>query len=196
MRRPGFNPWVGKIPWRREELPTPVLRPGEFHGLCMCSPWGLKEPDKTEWHTLTRFSKGWNSIYLFFSSPLLHLLPLLFLQINFYWKIFALKCCVSFCCIAKWISHTYTCIASLLGFLPIQATTVHSVEFPVPCSMFALVTYFIYSINSAYNSVNPSLPIPPILPFPLVSIYCLHLCLYFCFASKITYSIFRFHYMC
>ena len=23
--RPGFNPWVGKIPWRRERLPTPVL---------------------------------------------------------------------------------------------------------------------------------------------------------------------------
>ena len=24
MRRPGFNPWVGKIPWRRKWLPTPV----------------------------------------------------------------------------------------------------------------------------------------------------------------------------
>ena len=23
--RPGFNPWVGKIPWRRERLATPVL---------------------------------------------------------------------------------------------------------------------------------------------------------------------------
>ena len=23
-RRPGFNPWLGKIPWRRERLPTPV----------------------------------------------------------------------------------------------------------------------------------------------------------------------------
>ena len=26
-------PWVGKIPWRRERLPTPVFWPGEFHGL-------------------------------------------------------------------------------------------------------------------------------------------------------------------
>ena len=34
VRRPGFNPWVGKIPWRRERLPTPVFWPGEFHGLC------------------------------------------------------------------------------------------------------------------------------------------------------------------
>ena len=24
-RRPGFNPWVGKIPWRRELQPTLVL---------------------------------------------------------------------------------------------------------------------------------------------------------------------------
>ena len=31
--RPGFNPWVGKIPWRRERLPTPVFWPGEFHWL-------------------------------------------------------------------------------------------------------------------------------------------------------------------
>ena len=25
MWRPGFDPWVGKIPWRRERLPTPVF---------------------------------------------------------------------------------------------------------------------------------------------------------------------------
>ena len=28
--RPGFHPWVEKIPWRRERLPTPVFWPGEF----------------------------------------------------------------------------------------------------------------------------------------------------------------------
>ena len=44
--RPGFDPWVGKIPWRRERLPTPVFWPGEFHGLY--SPWGGKELDTTE----------------------------------------------------------------------------------------------------------------------------------------------------
>ena len=31
--RHGFDPWVGKIPWRRERLPIPVCWPGEFHGL-------------------------------------------------------------------------------------------------------------------------------------------------------------------
>ena len=45
--RPGFDPWVGKIPWRMEWLPTPVFWPGEFHGLY--SPWGHKESDMTEW---------------------------------------------------------------------------------------------------------------------------------------------------
>ena len=43
MRRPGFDPWVGKIPWRREWLPTPVFLPVEFHGLH--SPWGHKDSD-------------------------------------------------------------------------------------------------------------------------------------------------------
>ena len=32
-RRPGFDPWVEKIPWRRESLPIPVFWPGEFPGL-------------------------------------------------------------------------------------------------------------------------------------------------------------------
>ena len=44
--RPGFEPWVGKIPWRREWQPTPVFWPGEFHELY--GPWGRKESDMTE----------------------------------------------------------------------------------------------------------------------------------------------------
>ena len=27
-----MDPWVGKIPWRREWLSTPVFLPGESHG--------------------------------------------------------------------------------------------------------------------------------------------------------------------
>ena len=44
--RAGFDPWGGKIPWRRERLPTPVFWPAEFHGLY--SPRGHKESDTTE----------------------------------------------------------------------------------------------------------------------------------------------------
>ena len=50
-RRPGFNPWVRKIPWRTEWQPTAVFLPGEFYGersLASYSPWGCKESDMTE----------------------------------------------------------------------------------------------------------------------------------------------------
>ena len=43
--RPRFEPRVGKIPWRREWQPTPVLLPGEPHGqrsLAGCSPRGRR----------------------------------------------------------------------------------------------------------------------------------------------------------
>ena len=48
--RPRFDPWVGKIPWRREWLPTPVFLPGESHAqrsLVGYSPWGHKDSDMT-----------------------------------------------------------------------------------------------------------------------------------------------------
>ena len=45
-RRPWFNSWVGRSPWRREQLPTPVFWCGEFRGLY--SLWGHKELDMTE----------------------------------------------------------------------------------------------------------------------------------------------------
>ena len=43
MQGTGSNPWVRKIPWRREWQPTPVFLPEEFPGqrsLTGCSPWG------------------------------------------------------------------------------------------------------------------------------------------------------------
>ena len=49
--RPGFDPWVRKMPWRRKWQPIPVLLSGKFHGwrsLVGYSPWGLKEFDTTE----------------------------------------------------------------------------------------------------------------------------------------------------
>ena len=43
--RRGFDPLVGKIPWRRKWQPTPVFLPGKSHGqrsLVGYSPWGRK----------------------------------------------------------------------------------------------------------------------------------------------------------
>ena len=45
-----FDPWIVKIPWRREWLPAPVFRPGEFHGLY--SQWDHKELDMTKQFSL------------------------------------------------------------------------------------------------------------------------------------------------
>ena len=50
--RPGFDPWVGKTPWRRVRQPTPVFLPGESHGqrsLVGYSPWDHKEGAWVKW---------------------------------------------------------------------------------------------------------------------------------------------------
>ena len=50
-KKRGFDPWVGKIPWRREREPTSIFWPGESHGqrsLEGYSPVGCKESDLTE----------------------------------------------------------------------------------------------------------------------------------------------------
>ena len=49
--RPGFDPWVGRIPRRRKWQPTPIFFPRETHGqgsLVGYSPWDCKESDTTE----------------------------------------------------------------------------------------------------------------------------------------------------
>ena len=58
--RLGFNPWVGKVPWRRAWQPTPVFLPGQFHGqrsLAGYSLCGCKESDTTERLTHTHTHK-------------------------------------------------------------------------------------------------------------------------------------------
>ena len=50
-RRCRFDPWVGKIPWRRKWQPTPIFLPGEFRGqrsLVGYSPRGLRDSDTTD----------------------------------------------------------------------------------------------------------------------------------------------------
>ena len=50
-KRHEFDPWVGKIPWRRAWQPTPVFLPGETYGqrsLAGYRPWVCKESDMTK----------------------------------------------------------------------------------------------------------------------------------------------------
>ena len=54
--RPQFEPWIGKIPWRREWLPSPVFFTGEFHGqrsLVGYSPWAAKSQTQLSDFTFT-----------------------------------------------------------------------------------------------------------------------------------------------
>ena len=49
--RPGFDPWVRKIPWKGEWQPTSVILPEKSHGersLEGYSPWGHQKSDMTE----------------------------------------------------------------------------------------------------------------------------------------------------
>ena len=70
---PGLDPWVGKIPWRRERLPTSVFWPGESHRLY--NPWGREKPDTTERLSLSSCSDSY--------TPLCNLDVFLLSQINY-----------------------------------------------------------------------------------------------------------------
>ena len=53
-RRCEFDPWVGKMPWRRKWQPTPVFLPEKFPWTeepgRLHTPWGCEESDMTEYN--------------------------------------------------------------------------------------------------------------------------------------------------
>ena len=52
MQEIWFDPWVGKIPWRRAWQPTPVFLPGPCgQSLAGYSPWGCRV--RPDWATFT-----------------------------------------------------------------------------------------------------------------------------------------------
>ena len=53
-KRCGFNPWVGKIPWRREQQSTPILLPGESHGQRSLVSYKERDTSKQLTHTYNR----------------------------------------------------------------------------------------------------------------------------------------------
>ena len=122
-RRPRFNSWVRKIPWRREGIPTPVFLPGEFHGqrsLAGYSPWRHKELDMN-WVTNTY----------------LHTLLIVDLQ-----------CCVNFYCTAEWFSYTYAYILFSCSF-PSWSIIGYEIEFPVLHSRTLSFHFLLYGCTTA-----------------------------------------------
>ena len=67
-KRKGFNPWVGKMPWRRKWQPTPVSLPGESRGQRRresCSPWVARNQTRLKPHstyTHNQYRNYWDNV--------------------------------------------------------------------------------------------------------------------------------------
>ena len=94
-RRPRFDPWVRKIPWRREWQPTPVFFPGE-------SPW-TEDPGGLQSMGPQRVGHDWaTNLVTLPANP--HLLNLRGGSMRTYY----LRVCI-FCVYWKYfITHTHT----------------------------------------------------------------------------------------
>ena len=71
MQEIRLDPWVRKMPWRREWQPTVVLLPGKSHGqrsLGGYSPQGCKELDTTK-----RLTRSLSQNYYFYATSYLFL---------------------------------------------------------------------------------------------------------------------------
>ena len=133
----------------------------------------ISSADDTPAHTFCEEKK---TSLLSIPSPCGHShMPFVLFLLIFVKSIVALQCCARFCCAAKWISYTYTHIHSFLGFLLIEVSTEHWVEFPALYSRVSLVTYFLHS------SVYMSIPISQFIPF-------LHLVTVSLFSTSVTIS--------
>ena len=80
LKRHRFDPWVGKIPWRRKWQPTPIFLPGEpreQRSRMGYSPKGLKESDTTEHLSTSKYQHLSTTQYLTLSRITVYIfLPL------------------------------------------------------------------------------------------------------------------------
>ena len=84
MRRPGFDHWVRKIPWRRKWQPTPAFLPGESHGQR-----GLVGYSPRSWTRLSNFT------FTFFFS--MYFCPFVVLYVEFFFNISKVTYILHFC---------------------------------------------------------------------------------------------------
>ena len=126
-RKPGFNPCVRKIPWRRKWQPTPVFLPGESHGqrsLAGYSSRGRKEADTTEQLSLH---------FIPFSAPPSSWQPLFFLFYEF-------DCCRCF----MWVESYSVCLPVTGLFISVMSSRfIHAIAY-VRISFVKLNIYHIF----------------------------------------------------
>ena len=100
MRETWVYPWVGKMPWRRERLPTPVFWPGEFHGLYIVHGVAKSQIRLSDFHFQVVAEIVWwllGNTRTQFRTPLLSGLC--------FWKV--KRCLQSVCvCVCVWLSDT------------------------------------------------------------------------------------------
>ena len=102
MRETWVYPWVGKMPWRRERLPTPVFWPGEFHGLYIVHGVAKSQIRLSDFHFEVVAEIVWwllGNTRTQFRTPLLSGLC--------FWKV--KRCLQSVCvcvCVCVWLSDT------------------------------------------------------------------------------------------
>ena len=133
-----FDPWVGKIPWRREWQPTPVLLPGEFHGqrsLGGSSLWGHKGSDTSEWLALSLllisvrnhqhliYTLGYNPILVYFVTQIIPALDM---------RTLSLDSCALFSSITVDFFLLLFCFLSFSYFLALPDAPASPCMFPIP----------------------------------------------------------------
>lgn len=107
--------------------------------------------------------KGNEDDPLLFCSPEIQLLY--FFLINFFWRIFALHCCVSFCCRAKWIVPVHL----PLSFGPPFHSGHHS---RLPCATQHVPVSFL--LTHGISRVYASIPVSHCLSLPLFPLVSVH----------------------
>ena len=86
-RRPRFNPWVRKIPWKREWQPTLVFLPGEFHGQRSLVDWAAVHGVAKKWIQLSDEHFIFTPIFPILASTLFF-----FIAPVIYWLIYSCIC--------------------------------------------------------------------------------------------------------
>ena len=116
-RRPGFDPWVGKIPWRRTKWqPTPLFLPGESHGhrrLAGYSPWVAKSQTRLRCMDSNEGSRCHGYLFLTFSGNIRKTNTPLSVRVTVRAGPFLFLFLLS----SPWFCHTASTLCKFLGLL-------------------------------------------------------------------------------